>query len=127
MSSPPSTSVTSSWITRGFEAFRRGAFSNGGQNLYVSRAGVLQRIHQFDLDRDGYVDLVFCNSQNHGEKPPVTVYHDVFGRTTSRFLPSDGARTGVVADLNGDGYDDLVVGMFYNGIRRDLNAFLYYG
>ena len=127
MSSEPSLSVSSPWITRGFEAFRRGTFGNGGQNLYVSRAGVLQRIHQFDLDRDGHVDLVFCNSQNHGEKPPVTVYRDVLGRTSARFLPSDGSRTGVVADLNGDGYDDLVVGMFYNGIRRDLNAFLYYG
>ncbi len=127
MSSQPSTSVSSPWITRGFEAFRRGTFGNGGQNLYVSRAGALQRIHQFDLDRDGHVDLVFCNSQNHGEKPPVTVYRDVLGRTASRFLPSDGGRTGVAADLNGDGYDDLVVGMFYNGIRRDLNAYLYYG
>ncbi len=127
MRSHPSTTVSSPWITCGFEAFRRGSFGNGGQNLYVSRAGVLQRIHQFDLDRDGHVDLVFCNSQNHGEKPPVTVYHDVLGQTTSRFLPSDGGRTGVVADLNGDGYDDLVIGMFYNGIRRDLNAYLYYG
>ncbi|MCY3772964.1 MAG: VCBS repeat-containing protein [Gemmatimonadetes bacterium] len=127
MSSCPSNSISSSWTTRGFEAFRQGTFGNGGQNLYVSRAGVLQRIHQFDLDRDGHVDLVFCNSQNHGEKPPVTVYHDVLGHSTARFLPSDGGRTGVVADLNGDGYDDLVVGMFYNGIRRDLNAYLYYG
>jgi len=127
MSSHPSFSVSSPWITRGFEAFRRGTFGNGGQNLYVSRAGVLQRIHQFDLDRDGHVDLVFCNSQNHGEKPPVTVYHDVLGQADARSLPSDGGRTGVVADLNGNGYDDLVVGMFYNGIRRDLNAYLYYG
>ena len=127
MSSRPSNPVTSPWITRGFKAFRRGTFGNGGQNLYVSRAGVLQRIHQFDLDRDGHVDLVFCNSQDHGEKPPVGVYEDVLGRADCRFLPSDGGRTGVVADLNGDGYDDLVVGMFYNGIRRDLNAYLYYG
>ena len=127
MPSHATVPVESPWITRGFDAFRQGSFGNGGQNLYVSRAGVLQRIHQFDLDRDGHLDLVFCNSQNHGEKPPVTVYHDVLGQTTSRLLPSDGGRTGVVADLNGDGFDDLVVGMFYNGIRRDLNAFLYYG
>lgn len=127
MSSRPSISVSSPWITRGFEAFRQGAFGNGGQNLYVSRSGVLQRIHQFDLDRDGHLDLVFCNSQNHGEKPPVSVYEDALGRAGCRFIPSDGGRTGVVADLNGDGHDDLVVGMFYNGIRRDLNAYLYYG
>ena len=35
------------WTTSGFEAFRRGKFGNGGQNIYVSRAGVLQRIHRF--------------------------------------------------------------------------------
>ena len=42
-------------------------------------------------------------------------------------LPTEGARCGVVADLNGDGYDDLVVGMYYNGARKDLNACIYYG
>ena len=58
-------------VTEGFDAFRRGAFGNGGQNIYVSRAGVLQRIHQFDLDRDGYLDLIICNSQPHGEAAAV--------------------------------------------------------
>ena len=42
-------------------------------------------------------------------------------------LPTEGARCGVVADLNGDGYDDLVLGMYYNGARKDLNACIYYG
>ena len=37
------------WITEGFEGFSRGSFGNGGQNLYVSKKGVLQRIFQFDL------------------------------------------------------------------------------
>ena len=44
------------WVTSGFEAFRRGAFGNGGQNLYVSKKGVLQRIFQYDLDRR-FLDL----------------------------------------------------------------------
>ena len=48
------------WVTRGFNAFSRGAFGNAGQNLYVSRAGVLQRIFHFDLNLDGNADLVFC-------------------------------------------------------------------
>ena len=46
------------WITEGFSGFRKGTFGNGGQNLYVSRKGVLQRIHQTDINRNGYLDLV---------------------------------------------------------------------
>ena len=52
------------WITEGFDAFRRGTFGNAGQNLYVSKAGVLQRIYQYDLDKNGYFDLVFANCQD---------------------------------------------------------------
>ena len=37
---------------------------------------MLQRIHYFDLNGDGYVDLPFCNSQEHWETPPVYVYRD---------------------------------------------------
>lgn len=44
------------WRTRGFEEFRAGTMGNAGENLYVSRAGVLQRIHQYDFNRDGWVD-----------------------------------------------------------------------
>ena len=115
------------WITRGFEAFRRGTFGNAGQNIYVSRNGILQRIHLYDLNRDGWFDLVFCNAQDHWEQPPAFVYRDVFGACEKRELPSDGAVSGVVADLNGDGFGDLVLGMQNNGIERELNAFIYYG
>ena len=114
-------------VTEGFDAFRRGVFGNGGQNIYVSRAGVLQRIHQFDLDRDGYLDLIICNSQPHGEQPPSFLYTDPLGQASRIELPSDGAWSGAVADLNGDGYDDIVIGMLHNGARGDLNAFVYYG
>ncbi len=69
-------SASGKWTTRGYEGFVEGTFDNAGQNLYVSRAGVLQRIHQFDVDGDGYLDLVICNSQDHWEKPPAYVYTD---------------------------------------------------
>ena len=123
------TSMASSgvMVTEGFDAFRRGVFGNGGQNIYVSRAGVLQRIHQFDLDRDGYLDLIICNSQPHGEQPPSFLYSDPLGKASRIELPSDGAWSGTVADFNGDGYDDIVIGMLHNGARGDLNAFVYYG
>ena len=51
------------WTTHGFEAFRAGTFGNAGHNLYVSRAGILQCIHHFDL--------VICNNQAHYEMPPA--------------------------------------------------------
>src|SRR5512139_494755 len=44
------------WRQRSFEDFSRGTFGNAGQNLYVSRAGVLQRIFRFDLNGDGFMD-----------------------------------------------------------------------
>lgn len=115
------------WITRGFDAFRRGTFGNAGQNLYVSRAGVLQRIHLFDVNRDGYIDLTFCNSQEFLESPPAYVYTDPTRCLARIELLADGASCGVVADLNDDGLDDLVLGMETNGARDELNAFIYYG
>ena len=120
-------SESKTWVTRGFEGFSRGSMGNAGHNLYVSRAGVLQRIYQFDLNGDGYIDLVFSNDHDHGEKPPALSYRDPLGRCEAIQIPADGARAGTVADLNGDGYDDLVIGNFHNGLRPDLNAFVYYG
>ena len=115
------------WRTRGFEAFREGTFGNAGENLYVSRAGVLQRIHLFDLNRDGYVDLIFCNSQEHNESPPAYVYSDVLGTPARIELPSAGSPAGAVADISGDGYDDVVLGMEKSGAAGRLNAFIYFG
>lgn len=120
---------TRTWVTRGFEDFRRGEFGNGGQNLYVSRGGVLQRIHQFDFTGNGQLDLVFCNSQDHWEKPPAFVYAEPFGAKTVTELPADGALSGAACDLNGDGRDDLALGTAGDGIRSDrsMNASVYYG
>jgi len=67
------------WITEGFEGFRKGTFGNGGQNIYVSKKGVLQRIFQYDLDKNGYIDLVFANCQNHHESTPAYVYNTKTG------------------------------------------------
>jgi len=115
------------WIERGFDDFIDGTFGNAGQNLYVSRAGVLQRIHLFDLNRDGWLDLVLCNAQDHHESPPAFIYSDVFGEAKRSELPAEGCLSAVVCDLNGDGLDDLVLANQANGATRLVNALLYYG
>ena len=112
------------WITEGFESFRRGVFGNGGQNLYVSRKGILQRIFQYDLNRDGYFDLVFANCQNHHESAPSFLY-DLEGNAAA--LPGQGSISGTAVDLYGCGYTDLVVCGRYDMVSPFASTDIYFG
>lgn len=115
------------WTTKGFEDFSKGTMENGGQNLYVSRKGVLQRIFQFDINGDGYPDLPFASSQSMHERPPVHLYPDVLHRREYLELPSGGTYTGIFADLHGTGCDDLILACQNNGTHTDITAIVYFG
>ena len=96
-----------SWVTEGFEQFSRGTFGNAGQNLYVSKAGVLQRIYQFDLDKNGWTDLVFA-MPNH---KILRVYSQTdigFEWRAFKDIPSM-ADVVTAGDFDGDGLDDVAV------------------
>ncbi len=116
-----------SWIEGTYEDFADGTFGNGGQNIYVSRNGVLQRIHRFDLNCDGHADILVSNSQDFNERPPVYVVNDPLCNPQINELLTDGAYAAALADLNGDGYDDLVIAHQNNGVHTDICAFIYYG
>ena len=114
------------WETRGFDAFRVGTFGNAGQNLYVSRRGVLQRIFQYDITQNGYFDLLFCNSQDHYESTPSLVVGDPLGKAVRSWLPGRGVNAAVAADLTGNGRLDLVLGCGSDGVDVYQNAVVYY-
>ncbi len=115
------------WTTQGFEAFRKGTFGNGGQNIYVSRNGVLQRIHRTNLTGSGFVDLVFCNSQNHEELVPIAIYPDPLNHPEiKRELYIGGAADAVVADFAGDGKEAMAWSCTWDGLTGYNVSALYY-
>ena len=89
------------WTIQGFDAFRRGTFGNAGQNLYVSKAGVLQRIYRFDVNGDGWFDLPFAaqlekakakgaetdtNLELEGVDTTLMLTHEVYDKLIERNL-----------------------------------------
>ncbi len=114
------------WTKSGFDAFRKGTFGNGGQNLYVTKSGTLQRIFNFDLNGDGYVDIPIANSHSMNEKPPIFVYNEI-GQKEPLKLPTHGAFDAMFMDLNGNGTEDLVIACQHNGVISDVTAIIYFG
>ena len=115
------------WVTEGFDGFSRGTMENGGQNLYVSKKGTLQRIFQYDINGDGHPDLLFACSQSMYERPPIHIYPNLPADTRHVALPSGGTFDGLFCDLHHSGYEDLVLACQHNGTHTDLPAILYFG
>lgn len=114
------------WTKKGFEEFSKGTMGNGGQNLYVSAKGTLQRIFNFDLNGNGYPDLPITNSHSMDEKPYIHIY-DKIGQKEPLCLPTNGSFDATFVDLNGDGTDDLIVACQHNGVHSDVSALVYFG
>ncbi|MBO9607342.1 MAG: VCBS repeat-containing protein [Paenibacillaceae bacterium] len=120
--------MTQQLTHRGFADFIRGTMGNAGQNLYVSRKGALQRIFRFDTTGNGCFDIMIANSHDYNERPKLQIITDCTGEHPQvNEVLTDGAHAAAVADLNNDGYDDLVVVSRNNGHHSDLAAYVYYG
>lgn len=85
-----------------------------------------------DLNRDGYLDLVFSNRQN--SEPNWNIHSYIYwggsnGYSTSRMdsLYTEGAYGNAVYDLNRDGNLDIVFCNHFNGSSYVCNSYIYWG
>lgn len=117
------------WTTSSFLEFSDGTLSDGGVNTYVTAGGEVRLINLWDLNNDGFLDIVFPNTHDNNQQVELSIYWGVdgFGVRRRTQLPSDGGVAQVIADLNGDGYPDLVVVNGYNGVKTNLNSYIYWG
>jgi len=117
------------WRQSGFEAFSQGTFEDSGANLYASHRG-LQMINRLDLNRDGHLDIAIGNGHAHTEDEDLYIYLnngedlDPLSRVS---IPAQGAIHGLLADLDRDGHNDLVVVNTQGGMTFRVDTFIYYG
>ncbi len=117
------------WTTSTFLDLVDGTFSDGGANTYVTASGEVVLINRTNLNRDGHADIVFPNDHDPNEKEDLLIYWggDGFSSENRQQLPTDGGSDGLVADLNQDGFSDLIVANNFNGTKTDLDSYIYWG
>jgi len=114
----------------GADAFNRGLWSDATQSTIGSTAGWSHKVEIADIDNDGLVDLLFANGGDHHTKgAPETnqVFRNrgagrPFQDVTSQVLgPTRHSTRAIrVADLNADGFPDIVTAGSYQTQSRLL-------
>ncbi len=103
------SAAAQAWVENTFEDFREGKLDAAGQNIYVCRDGTIRTIHRFDLNDDGYIDLLFNSTHDTYAYIPATLA--VVGPNrdfTISTLAVEGSVQSQAADLNRDGWLDMV-------------------
>jgi hypothetical protein len=134
------------------EDFRKGTFGDSGVNTYVSATGGVQMIHRWDLNSDGYLDLVVGQSHNASDNKDALLYWGTpdgpqsimppmpelqpLGRLLHQIrlrekgvtrLVADGGGRSLSVDLNGDGWQDIVFCNFVHNHDVRQEAYVYLG
>jgi len=141
------------WIQHNdFQSLRSGKADDSGANLYVSAKGRIQTINRWDLNLDGELDLLFTQDHNNVYAPDSLLYWggpngfqsllpenwklrapfsilthiESASKKITRFPTSGGGRS-KIADLNLDGFPEIVICNSQHNYRTDQPAYIYWG
>lgn len=89
--------------------FGAGTFDDGGHNFYAAKNGSLRTINRFDLNNDGFLDLLFnCTHNTYQMLPASAGFVGTDRKTSTAEIAVEGSQRSVICDLNHDGYSDVV-------------------
>jgi hypothetical protein len=104
-------------------------FSNQGKTELATRGARGNSIA--DLNNDGYLDIVFSNHNNDSTRNINSYIYwgsaPGFSDTDKTELSTRGAAGNSIADLNNDGYLDIVFSNYHNDSTRNINSYIYWG
>ena len=88
-----------------------------------------------DLNRDGHLDIILSSSYDEVQKKYETNSYIYWGSPGGKYsagkraeLPTMGARGSSVADLNGDGYLDIIFSNNHDNQKiQKINSYIYWG
>ena len=135
-----------------FRDFLHGTPGNSGANLYVSPHGRVQVINQWDINKDGYNDVLMGNTHETFEVVDALIYWGSDRGITSLLpplwrerplaevafglmdhkagvtrLPAFGGGRSLIADLNRDGYPEVVFCNYIHNYPGLRTAYIYWG
>jgi len=119
------------WTETTFADFADGKFDAGG-NIFASADGKLKLTgQQWDLNNDGFLDIVFSNARDDKSYQINSyIYWGSAGGFSSgnkTELPTQGSYGNSVADLNGDGFLDIVFSNRMGVTSSNTNSVIYWG